>query len=204
MIANAASVAADQAAAIKKAEDAVLMQHVYAAFPTLVRCDSTSKMIAEDVRNIIPLDGGPPTLSWFEFLLTVEPEYFKKRAFAVTTEEERKRVLVAAIMKLLRENGPKQSEWTLANEQKRLSLPQVSVQELEAKLVDVQNRQRLAGMTVAQIQAEIRASKPQPPRVVLPQEYTVRRIKSMGVEELKTLIRTFGTNAVNDRLFSRS
>lgn len=194
----------EAADAERRAQEARCLADIYRATPTLIRNEANGKLIMDDLKRFIANDDDPPTLSWWELMVAANPSYIQTR-LATTTEVVRKEALVDTIMTLLRDHGPRMSEFDLANEKKRLSLPGVSVQELEDRLAQIKERQRLAGMSVAQIQKEIAEKRQQSTtRVVLPLEFTVRTIKSMGVDSLKNLIRTYGTAAVNDRLFGRS
>ncbi len=126
----------------------------------------------------------------------------------VPTESETKTDLIDQIMSALQSTN--NLHWAdahnVSTERKKMSF--WAVGQLGARLDQIVEAQRLAKFSAGELREQLaqhRAAQ-QPGRVVLPAEYTIERLKdrSFPVSELKKLIRQYGADVVNDRLFGRS
>jgi hypothetical protein len=177
---------------------------VYQAFPTLVRCTATTKMVLEAIYQFAGTTDVVPTLELFKVLLDANPEFFQS-SLPNQRLEQRKAALVDDIVNLLATGG-KYTSFDLASERKRLSTNQFDVQKLEARKADILEKQRLNKFSTTELREQLanqRAANA-PQRPVLPPEITAAVIKKLPPAGIKDLIHRFSAVAVNDRLFGRS
>lgn len=142
----------------------------------------------------------PITVDGFRLMLDNERE-----AATLDLKDDTKE-MIGEIIYLLQEHG-KYTEFDLKNEEEKLQLiaRQPSGREkIKSRLAEVQEKQRLAGMSVGQIRQELAANISQPVEKILPSHITANAIKALPSSEIRKLIRQYGASTVNDRLFGRS
>ncbi len=164
--------------------------------------DSTLKAFRDDMGNMFltPLSDAD-----FQFSLDHMKTHITPRR--VPTPAEVEEDLINGICDLLRSpnsdgRGGRYSEVALANERKRLQT--FSMDQLIARRDEIVEKQRLQKLSAGQIRQELQASRPAPQVKVLPAEITRERIHAMPSIQIRKLIRDFGANVVNDRIFGRS
>jgi hypothetical protein len=177
---------------------------VYQAFPTLVRCTATTKMVLEAIYQFAGTTDVVPTLELFKVLLDANPEFFQS-SLPNQRLEQRKTELINDIIELLATGG-KYTTFDLATERKRMTANQWDVTKLEARKADILEKQRLNKFSAPELREQLanqRAANA-PQRPVLPPEITAAVVKKLPPAGIKDLIHRFSVVAVNDRLFGRS
>jgi hypothetical protein len=165
--------------------------------PGISAGEATIKAFQEDMGNAFLV----ATDEDFEYSLATTRTIFSRR---IRTEAEVKADLIDEIMDSLQfTNNP---HWgvahNIATERKKMAF--WSIESLRARLNEVIEAQRLQKLSAGQIRQELRTSRPAPQKNVLPAEVTPAQIHAMRSTEIRALIRSWGADAVNSRLFGRS
>lgn len=166
-------------------------------------CDANDQAIFNSV-SLYKGKNTVPTPELFHEMSLHNP-YWRKR-FIWMDVEQQKEILRKEIIEVLQKRG-----WTkhdLATEERKLvlTLPPLTRDELRERLsVEIRNSE-LLGKSVVELKADLAASRQQPEQKILPAEWTKARLTdpSTSSETLKSLIRRWGIEAVNDRLLGRS
>jgi hypothetical protein len=175
------------------------LDQIYTKHQKFRPCEANDRFIVEFCSRFVGADVAP-TLAIFELALEENPG----TKFAVQHVENQKEAIIDQIIHLLGTGG-KYTSFDLQTERKRLST--FSRDALIARREDIKEKQLLNKIPVRELQRQVHNHySVQNQRPTLPAEYTSERIKdrSFPVSELKRLIRMYGADIVNDRLFGRS
>jgi len=175
---------------------------IYVERQDFVRCEGNDGMIIDVIRRWTGYSADVlPSKAIFDEALLENPDEIKnfaRQPLAVTKEQ-----LTDNIIEILREKGKGHDEFSLKGERTRLRT--FSIEQLRARLADLQRAADLAAQPVSSLKTLVAESRrPSPQAKVLPAEYTPERIKKMKAWEIKALVRMWGASVVNDRLFLRS
>lgn len=189
-------------AAAQRDENLAVYQRWLATHPEIKDCTATLKSVEEFCDFGMPL-----AMADLDFALSNGIQVAKQ---SVPTESAVKADLIDRICELIASKDGtgrdgKYSTYQLEQERKKYQF--WTVEQLTARLDEVVRKQTLSVKPVGELQEVVRSHyAPQNQRPALPAEFTAQRLKdrSFPVSELKKLIRMYGADGVNDRLFGRS
>lgn len=192
-------------AAAQREENFAVYERWLQKHPEIYDCIATRKVVAE----WCGFDDLPVSIGDLDFALSngMDRQVAKQR---VPTEAEAKAALIDQIAELIASKdgtGRDGKFSTVELKKERAKMQFWSVQELTTRRDEIVRKQSLTTKPIHELQQQVRDyHAAQNQRPALPAEYTPERIKdrSFPVSELKRLIRMYGTDAVNDRLFGRS
>jgi hypothetical protein len=170
--------------------------------PEIGRGEATTRAFIEDMGNAF----FQATDEDFQYSLDTTATTFSRRR--VPTESEVKQNLIDEIMDLLQATNDSawQDRHTRNTEIKKMAF--WSQESLQARLAEILEKQRLHKLSGSEVREQLAqqrvAQQPVAARKILPDEFTRSRIHSMRSDEIKALIRNWGADATNDRLFGRS
>lgn len=169
----------------------------------LFPCDANDQAIFNAV-SLYKGENVVPTRELFHEM-TLHNPYWRKR-FVWMDVEKQKTALRKEIIEVLRKRG-----WTahdLATEEKKLlfTIPRLSRDQLRARLTVETENSRLLCKPVAELKADLAATRQQAAQKTLPAVWTTERLTNPGTssETIKRLIREFGVAAINARLAGRN
>lgn len=184
------------------------IEQIYAAYPTLMRCDANAKLIVEYVRDFLG-DDVAPDLDTFKNLMGLNPDLMSTlvhRAVEVTRQQ-----LIEDILSLLasKDGGRdgKYDQFNLRSEKQRMA--SWSLDALRARLQEIRTRQQMSTRSVADLKQIVRDGRPETGYPALPKQVwtgsghtLVDRafFKSLDPFELKKYNRLYGTEQVNARI----
>jgi hypothetical protein len=181
-------------AAEKAARRAKAMYAIFKAHPEVINCIANQQAIDAQL-------GDDGTLENFDHDFNASAEFRSKLALqsleqAQQQAERTKRVLVNKIIDLM-VVSPDSANAV------RKQLFYLPIPELEKRLAEIQEKQRLAALPkeeVRQIVKQNDEARRQKSRPFIPLEFQAREIRLMSVKELKNLMFVYGNDQVNARL----
>lgn len=195
-----------------RAENEKLYQEFLTKHPELKDSIATKKVF----EDYFDFDEDLLAAESFEFGLGNLGDKLKYVRQHVPTEAETKATLIEKICELIAsKNDGRDGKFSTKSydgrpselERERIKMSYWSLEQLTARLNEVVAKQQLNDQPLHEVKQMVRAHyAAQNQRPALPAEYTAERIKdhSFPVSELKKLIRMYGADVVNDRLFGRS
>jgi hypothetical protein len=176
------------------------LQQIYHAYPVIPRSDANDAGIEELCANFYGNDtlGYPaPDLPTFRSIIEAEPDILtgKHGRLVIEPVERQKSRVIDEIEELL-------SNWhphDLRTELTKLRFQ--SLEQVQARKVQIIEERRLRKMNVSAIKDELQAGRPVPKAQILPVEITKDKIHAMPSGQIRELINKYGASAVNDRLF---
>jgi len=177
---------------------------VYAKFPLIVQCEAAAKMILEIIARFAGHDV-VPSLDLFLSALDENPDAMSM--LATRSQKVTHRQLMEQIIDLLRAKGKGHDEFSLRNEQRKLTM--MSVSDLRARLATLQANAKMAAAPLSEHYKALEDSRinygsPQMPKEVYQDGKLISldaaTIRNMHPFEIKRLIRIYGSDQVNARL----
>lgn len=202
----------DQQRAVQAAqfqqETARGLEQIFSAFPTLIRCESNTRLITSLCREFMGEDVAP-SLETFRSLVEINPEVMK--SLATRTVERSREMLVEDILSLLKAKGIGYDGFNLRAEESRLK--HFSLEALQNRLEEIRRKHRMASTPIPilkAIVADANADKRRYPGYAdLPRSVwngtahiplNAAAFRAMDVFEIKRYTRLFSVEQVNDRI----
>lgn len=182
------------------------LEDIYKAYPTLVRCEATSKEIRRLIADFMEgtFQSTVPTQPLFDLMITTNGPC----GLPVKSIQDQCDELIDAICELLRNpqggtSGGKYSDHNLKTYRTNVLRFQTK-EALQARKAEILEAQRLAAMSPEAIKAQLKAQRHE--EIMsgkLPSEFT-KEVLVQNIAKLKFCVRNWGMKAVNDRLAGRS
>jgi hypothetical protein len=203
---------ADQDRAIQAShfqqESARGLEQIFSAYPTLIRCESNTRLITELCRDFMGEDVAP-SLDTFRSFIDLNPGAMS--TLAKRPVERTRELLVEDILTLLAsKNGGRDGKFdsfNLRSEEKRME--SWSLDALRNRLHEIRTKQRMASTPISELKKIVVDARPVPGYPTLPRQLfengatvTVNAVylKALDTYSLKRMCRTYSTEAVNQRL----
>jgi hypothetical protein len=174
------------------------LQQIYRAYPMIPRSTANDTGI-EEICVMFLGASVAPDLPTFRSAVEAAPSILKgQHRIYIESVEVQKAKVIDEIEELL-------SNWhphDLKTELTKLRFQ--SLEQVQARKVQIIEERRLRKMNVSAIKHELQAGRPGPKAQILPVEITKETIHAMPSGQIRELIRKYGASTVNNRLFGRS
>lgn len=174
------------------------LQQIYRAYPMIPRSTANDTGI-EEICVMFSGASVAPDLPTFRSAVEAAPSILKgQHRIYIESVGVQKAKVIDEIEELL-------SNWhphDLKTELTKLRFQ--SLEQVQARKAQIIEERRLRKMSATAIKDELQAGRPVPKAKVLPPEITKKHINEMRSFEIRQLIKEYGPNTVNDRIFGRS